>query len=51
MMVMKSVPIRVLFAVVLNPSAIQGETRLRVMRTLTVTLSAIGYRLSATGSL
>jgi hypothetical protein len=55
MMVKKSVPIRyvcadpcsIRFAVGLNPSAMQGEARLRVTRTPTVTLSPIGYRLSA----
>jgi len=31
-----------------KPSALQGEARLRVTRTPTVTLSTIGYRLSAT---
>jgi len=32
-----------------KPSALQGEARLRVTRTPTVTLSTIGYRLSAIG--
>ena len=34
-------------AVGLKPSAMQGEARLRGTRTPTVTLSTIGYRLSA----
>ena len=37
-------------AVGLKPSASQGEARLRGTRTPTATLSTIGYRLSAIGS-
>jgi hypothetical protein len=37
-------------AVGLKPSAIQGKARLRGTRTPTATLSTIGYRLSAIGS-